>query len=351
MKNIIFAISSLLISTMVFSCEKDIILDIAPGENDPVVESWIYDNSGPLVMLSRQFSGYGSFQQATLTDSLNIKNATISVSENNGPKTFLVEQDLYGLPQDLLDQFLDAIRTPRIFSELVPFLAPLTLDEQIAFVEQFFSGVEEESERNAAVALIIYINTVNFYIDTTNTIIGKGGFSYELEIEVNGKQISAITTIPLKQDINFLTYDIDQDDPNFAQVKVNLTVPDNFDAFVLLANRKNDSSAYYIPDYFGGGLSDNGIYAGSGTITLPLLRGYGDNENADVSIIGLFEVGDKVTLKWQNIDEATYRFWFSVFNDGGDTPFSAATIIQGNINGGFGIWAGYNTSYTTIQIQ
>ena len=339
MKKILFATLSLLSSAIFFSCEKDIVLDIPPGENEPVVESWIYDNSGPLVMLTRQFSGYGTFNQANLTDSLSVDNATVSVGQNGGPKTLLVEQQIFDLPQDLLEQFLDANNIPRNVSTSISFLAPLTLEQRLGFA----SSSEDT-------AFIRYIDKLSFYIDTTNTVIGVGGSSYELEVNVNGKLLSAVTTIPIKQDINFLSYNIDPDDPNYAQVKINLTVPTNFDAFVLLANSRNDS-AYHIPDYFGGGLSDNGIYAGSGTITLPLLRGYADNEDPELNVLGLFEVGDEVTLKWQNIDEATYNFWFSVFNDGGDTPFSSATKIQGNIENGFGIWAGYNTSYTTIQIQ
>lgn len=351
MRKLSFAILTLAISALVFSCEKDIILDITPGENEPVVEAWIYDNSGPLVMLGRQFSGYGTFSQADLTDSLNIENAIVRVSENGGPKTQLVERTIFQLPQDLSDQFLDVYRIPRTFGQVLPFLANLTLEDQISLVEQFFPLEEQEAEREQAVAAVSLLNSLNFYIDTTNTIIGMGGASYELDIEANGKQLNAITTIPIKQDINFLTYELDPENPGFAEVKVNLTVPDNFDAFVLLSNRRNDSAAFYIPDYFSSGLSDNGIYAGSGTITLPLLRGYPEGGDPDIAVLGLFEVGDKVTLKWQNIDEDTYNFWFSVFNDGGDTPFTAATQIQGNINGGFGIWAGYNTSYSTILIQ
>ena len=335
MKNLLFVISSLLVSALIFSCEKDIILDIPPGENDPVVEAWIYDGSGPLVMLSRQFSGYGSFNQATITDSLSIRGANVFV---NGVE--LVERNLFELPQDLLDQFLDANRVPRVFGQFVDQLANLSLEQQLAFASS-----QEDS------AFINFVNNLNFYIDTSNSITGIGGAAYELLVQTEEKILSATTTIPIKQDINFLRYELNNENPGFAEVFVNITVPDNFDAFVLLATRRSDTTAFYIPDYFGGGLSDNGIYAGSGTIELPLLRGYSNDEDPDLSVLGMFEVGDEVTLKWQNIDEDTYNFWFSVFNDGGDTPFSSATIAQSNIHGGVGIWAGYNTSYTTITIQ
>ena len=335
MKNLLFVISSLLVSALIFSCEKDIILDIPPGENDPVVEAWIYDGSGPLVMLSRQFSGYGSFNQATITDSLSIRGANVFV---NGVE--LVERNLFELPQDLLDQFLDANRVPRVFGQFVDQLANLSLEQQLAFASS-----QEDS------AFINFVNNLNFYIDTSNSITGIGGAAYELLVQTEEKILSATTTIPIKQDINFLRYELNNENPGFAEVFVNITVPDNFDAFVLLATRRSDTTAFYIPDYFGGGLSDNGIYAGSGTIELPLLRGYSTDEDPDLSVLGMFEVGDEVTLKWQNIDEDTYNFWFSVFNDGGDTPFSSATIAQSNVNGGVGIWAGYNTSYTTITIQ
>ena len=340
MRNLLFAISILMSSALVFSCEKEIILDISPGEIDFVVEAWIYNGSGPLVTLSKQFSGYGTFNQATLADSLTVRDATITVNAIGGNVVQLVQQSLFDLPSDLLDQFLDANRIPRFFGQFAGQLAGFTLEQQLAFAED----VQDST-------FIQYVNSLNFYIDTTNTLIGMGGIAYELNIEVDGKQLNALTTIPVKQDINFLSYTMSADYPNYAEVNINLTVPNNFDAFVLLSNRRSDTTAFYIPDYFDGGLSDNGIYAGSGTIDLPLLRGYADNEDPELGVLGLFEVGDELTLKWQNIDEATYNFWFSVFNDGGDTPFSSATKIQSNLNGGIGIWAGYNTSYTTITIQ
>lgn len=339
MKKISFLLSIIVFSIVASSCEKDIILDIAPGSEDAVVEAWIYNNSGPLVMLSKQFSGYGTFNTATLIDDLNVKNAVVLVSENNGTKIQLAQKSIFDLPLDLLEQVLDANRFPRAAAPAISFLSGFTLEEQLSFAQS-----AEDT------ALTQLLNNFNFYIDTSNSILGQGGASYQLEINKDDISLFAETTMPISQGVNFLTYTVSNDNPNLAQVKINLTVPNNFDAFVLLATSRNQD-AFYIPDYLGGGLSDNGIYAGSGTITLPLLRGYGDNEDVDIADLGLFELGDTVTLKWQNIDEATYNFWFSIFNDGGDTPFSTATKIQSNIENGFGIWAAYNTTYTTIILE
>jgi hypothetical protein len=338
MKKIRLSIS-LLVAILCFSCEKDIILDIQPGSEDTVVEAWIYDNSGPLVMLTKQFSGYGTFDLATLQNDITLRNATVFVSENNGTPIQLFEQSIFNLPQDLIEQVLDANRIPREFAANISSLRSLTLEQQLS-----------SAENSADSALLRLINSFNFYMDTTNTIIGQPGSTYQLNIDVEGKNVTTETTLPLRQDINFLSYDIDQDNPDFAQVKVNFTVPNNFNALVLFATKRN-SEPFYIPEFLDGGLSDNGIYAGGGALTLPLFRGYAENADVDVSELGLFEVGDTVTLKWQNIDVETYNFWFSIFNDRGDTPTSTAALIQTNVNNGFGIFGGYTTSYTTIIIQ
>lgn len=348
MKKLQIIISGILVMLLLTACEKDIVLDIPSGEIDGVVEAWIYDGSGPVVMLSKQFSGYGTFNLATLTEELNIKDALVQVSENNGTKVQLFQTDIYNLPDDLTFQVLDVYGIPRAANDLLNVLGGFSLEQQLAFVDA--SSDLSEGEKESTKALIRLANSFNFYVDTSNTILGQGGSNYQLEIAYDGKQLYAETSIPIKQDINFLFYELDAQNPALAQVKMNLTVPDNFDAFILLATSRN-GNAFYVPQYLGGGLSDNGIYAGSGTITLPLLRGYSDEEDPEIADLGLFEVGDTVQLKWQNIDEATFNFWFSVFNDGGDTPFSTASKIQSNIEGGFGIWAGYNTSYTTIIIQ
>lgn len=348
MKKLQILISAIVVMLLANSCEKDIILDIPNGVEDGVVEAWIYDGSGPLIMLSKQFSGYGTFNTSTLTDELNIKNAIVELAENNGTRTQLAERNLFDLPDDLTFQVLDVYGIPRAANDLFDLLDGFSLEQQLAFVDA--APDLSDGEKEGTKALIRLANSLNFYVDTTNTIVGQGGASYQLEISYDDKILFAETTLPLKQDINFLSFEVDDENTNLAQVKINLTVPDNFDAFVMLATSRN-GEAFYIPQYLGGGLSDNGIYAGSGTITLPLLRGYSDNEDPEIGDLGLFEVGDTVVLKWQNIDETTYNFWYSVFNDGGDTPFSTATKIQSNIEGGFGIWAGYNTSYTTIIIQ
>jgi hypothetical protein len=339
MKKIQFITINILTAFLVFSCEKDIILDITPGTEDAVVEGWIYDSSGPLVMLTKQFSGYGTFNTATLQDDITVRDAVVFVSENNGIPVQLYEQSIFELPLELIEQVLDANDLPRQSAENIALLANLSLEQQLAF-----------SENAGDSTFIRLLNNFNFYIDTTNTMLGQPGSTYQLSIDAESKIVTAETTLPLRQTFNFLSYEIDADDPNFAQVKVNLTVPNNFDAFVLLATKRN-SEAFFVPQFLDGGLSDNGIYAGSGTITLPLIRGYGDGANVEISEIGLFEMGDTVTVKWQNIDEQTFNFWFSIFNDGGDTPFSTATFIQSNVNNGFGIFAGYTTTYTTIIIE
>ena len=50
-----------------------------------------------------------------------------------------------------------------------------------------------------------------------------------------------------------------------------------------------------------------------------------------------FRKGDTATVKWSNIDNVTYDFFFTLENDGGDSPFSAPIKIKTNINNGLGV--------------
>ena len=73
-------------------------------------------------------------------------------------------------------------------------------------------------------------------------------------------------------------------------------------------------------------------------------------EDRPVGTDFLFEKGDTAFLYWANIDKSTYDFLFSAENDGGATPFSSPSKIISNINGGLGMWGGYNESTYKVYI-
>ena len=293
------------------SCEKDVILDIPPGDPQLNIEGWIDIGEGPVVILSKTFSAYGTFNFFNLIDSLyDVRKAVVTVAETGGTPIQLAERSILDLP------IPQAEEVARLFE--------LSLNE--AFILSF----------------------IPIYMDTTGTIIGQEFNSYDLTVSYEEHNLSATTTIPEFLPLDSLTYAYNDDIDTLATVYMHLTVPDAVNKYVRMATQRNDESFYY-PD-LGGSVYDNGLYAGNGSVRFPVERGYGRDEEPSIETYSLFVRGDSVTVEWRNIDRNTYNFWFTVENDGGDTPFSSPVTIATNINGGLGLWAGYAVSYESIYI-
>ncbi|MEM9992017.1 MAG: hypothetical protein AAF738_09645, partial [Bacteroidota bacterium] len=68
--------------------------------------------------------------------------------------------------------------------------------------------------------------------------------------------------------------------------------------------------------------------------------------NTGGNLFGNYVVGDEVTVKWCNIDEAHYTFWDSFEFNLDNSGISSSYIgTQGNVEGAFGIWGGYSVSF------
>jgi hypothetical protein len=125
-----------------------------------------------------------------------------------------------------------------------------------------------------------------------------------------------------------------------------VTVPDTFGNFLRYKTKRNDEP-YYNP--MGGTVYDDRLFVGL-HLGLPIERGQDPNAKFDLRTDTYFWKGDTVTVKWSNIDVKTYDFFYTLENDGGDSPFSSPVKIKTNVNNGLGIWAGYATKYYTVAI-
>lgn len=347
-------ILSAVVAFVVTACQKDVTLDLPQQDPKVVVEGWIETNTAPVVFLSSTFFPYGTYdlleQYYNLYSSQ--PNAVVSVTSNAGVPVTLKHDSLKNFPQELLHQIADNFGFQREILVALAALHGLPEDQQIALIVQQLQNlgiqVDPADFEEFNLSGFNRFLEIEAYYDTSNAIVGQPLGSYQLEITLeDGSLVTSQTTIPILQPIDSLTYEVRND--SMAQVLFNITVPENFDEFVRFSNRRN-LDPFYFPDYLFGSTADNGFYAGEGNVALPVLRGYSQFDDVETNNLGLFKLGDLVTVKWHNIDEATYNFWFSSENDGGDSPFSSPTRIQTNINGGFGIWAGYGVSYTSIQL-
>lgn len=186
---------------------------------------------------------------------------------------------------------------------------------------------------------------INFcvYIDPTLAMRGEEGKTYTLNIEAEGKTLSARATIPPLVPLDSLWFTpppglATRD--TLAQLQARLSDPagKNFYRYFVDVNsqglRRDDFSVLEDP-FFDGRSFD-----------FPLNRPRDPEEDFDLSTFGLFRLGDTITLKWVNIGEEVFRFWntieFAAANQG---PFSNATIIDSNIEGGLGVWSAQSAVY------
>jgi len=201
-------------------------------------------------------------------------------------------------------------------------------------------------------------NGVSLYyysIDSSNfstAFVGQLNHQYSLKIIVDGKEYTAITTVPA------LTKKIDSvwwkkppvtsgSDTNKVIIMVKATDAPGYGDYVRYYTKTN-KEPFYPPlnstfdDYFIDGT----------TYELQVDKGVDRNLSFNYDEV-YFKRGDTVGLKLSNIDKATYDFWrtmeFSYASIG--DPFSTPTKVLSNIKGdALGYFGGYASQYRNIII-
>jgi len=197
---------------------------------------------------------------------------------------------------------------------------------------------------------------VNFYYysnDPTNpstAFIGETQRQYSLRIVSEGKEYTAITTIPdttRRIDSVFWKPAPAGNPPGKAALMMSGFDPPGFGDYIRYFTRRNSE-----PFYAGlNSVYDDQVIDGS-SFEVQIERGVDRNETHPEGFT-FFDRGDTVTLKLCNIDKATYDFWrtmeFTYASVG--NPFSSPTKVVSNIKGGgLGYFGGYAAQYRTIII-
>ncbi len=191
---------------------------------------------------------------------------------------------------------------------------------------------------------------INFcvYLDASFSMRGEAGKTYTLSIDAEGKSLRSVASIPLLVGLDSLWFvpppGLATRD-SLAQLQARLSDPPgkNFYRYFVNVNntglRRDDFSV--LEDLFFDGQS----------FDLPLNRPRDPAEEFDLSTFGLFRLGDAVTLKWVNIEAEGFRFWNTIeFASANQGPFSNATIIDSNIEGGLGVWSAQSAAYYDLVV-
>ncbi len=198
----------------------------------------------------------------------------------------------------------------------------------------------------------IYSYYTSDALNPSTAIKGETGKSYTLKINWQGKEYTSTTTIPSsKKKIDSLWWAKAPNTPDTSKkvvLKAKITDPPAFGDYARYFTSVNQGD--FLPGL--NSVFDDQLVNGS-SYTVDVDRGVDRNTDIDFDEYGFFKRGDTITIKFSNIDKATYDFWrtveFSYQSIG--NPFSSPTKILSNIsNGALGYFGGYANQYKTIMI-
>lgn len=277
------------------SCEKTIDIKLDKTQSQLVVEATIENDKAPVVILSSSLDYFSEISADILANSF-VHNASVTISDG-----FYTEQ-----------------------------LKEYSIKDTTSGYQLFYYGS-----------------------DSTNLspIIGKLDKSYSLHIEVNSEVYDAQTTIPaLAKTVDSLWWKVAPDNPdtNKIVVKARVTDPPGFGNYIRYYTSTNHG-----PFYPGlNSVFDDQIVDGT-TYDVDVDQGVNRNQDIDFDNYAFFEKGDTVTVKFCNIDKATFDFWRTMeynYQSIGN-PFSTPTKVITNIsNNALGYFGGYAAQYKSIII-
>ncbi|NML21943.1 DUF4249 domain-containing protein [Pseudoflavitalea sp. G-6-1-2] len=285
-----------ILSLLFFSCEKNINFTPRDAGEQVVVDASIESGRYPEVRLSRSLSYFSKLTPELLSGAF-IHGAEITVS--NGTKTHRLR----------------------------------------------------EYERTLQGGLKIYYYTADS-LRPANAFRGEHGKEYHLSITVNGKKYTASTTIPyMKKTLDSLWWKPapKSDDPTKAIVMGRFTDPPGYGNYIRYYMQVNDGPFYPpLTSAFDDQIVDGKTY------DIQLESGVNRADDIDLEDYGFFYLGETITVKFCNIDKATFDFWRTMeynYSSIGN-PFSSPTKVLGNIQGGaLGYFGGFAVQYRSISIQ
>jgi hypothetical protein len=306
------------------SCEQEITVDLPPVDSQIVVEGTIFPNSPPFIILTRS-DGYFNPVNAESLQNLFVHDAQATIS---------VDGQLF----------------------------PLT--------EFCTSDLSEDELALAAAALGVSMEDLasfNICVYTNPLLLGQENKVYYLNIQHEGKSLSAQTKIPGIIPLDTLYFNIVSSlpDDSLGFITGNLTDPDTAgNAYRWFAKRINrypnwigeaslrgvQKDSRFIAPF--GSVSDDRFFNGL-SFEFTYYRGQEpnsqkfDDSNEEA---GFFKRGDTVAIQGTTIDLPSFKFLYSFESQVGSqgSPFSSPFNPETNVVGGLGAFIGYGAYYDTV---
>lgn len=303
-----------ILSTVISSCTKEVLVDIPESEEKLVVDGRIETGEPPVILLTRSNNIYDETSGNLLLESL-VSGATVTVSD--------------GSNSVVLDE---------ICSQSLP---PGT-EEAIAS----FLNIDPEELENVNIC---------FYSTTNTAIYGQVGKTYNLDIDFEGEQYNSTTQILQPHILDSLYWKEDPDNPDNGYSWMTLTDPaGQFDAYFWECRRINlNSDGEPIDDRYRTTFNpafDDAFFDGL-TFDFAYENPFNFNQETPPEERGFYQRGDTVVVKFSKINKPVYEFMemkYTQLQTGG-SPFATPSNLPSNIsNGALGVWAGYSPNYDTL---
>lgn len=305
----------LLLILLLFSCSKEVKIDIPGYEQQLCIDGSIETGMPPIVLLSKSQDIYSPTNLEAFLNSF-ISGATVTVS--NGTNTVL----------------LDEICTDNL---------PAGSE---ALAAQLF-GIPEAELANFHLCAYTTLNT---------SVWGEVGKTYYLSVSYEGKTYTSSTQIvqPTNLVNSFWKADASSSEWGYSWARLSDN-PNQYDAYQWEVKRINigldgqpkdafftKTFSPFFDDNFFNGLTFEFYYENPMSWDDPTIPDEGE---------GFYHLGDSVVIKLSKVDKNVFEYYekkYSQLQTGGN-PFATPTNIPSNITGGaLGVWAGFSPSYDTL---
>jgi hypothetical protein len=303
-----FIVFSVLTLSLI-SCEEEYIPDGKIYDKQFVVESYIEKSSAnfpvyAIVTYSLPF--YSSFGVDVVNNSF-VRGAEVAVYAGN-TKYQLQEVCLNSLPEPLRTELLKSL------------------------------GFQADSVKT----------DICIYADVNKSIVPEEGIEYLIQVIKDQDTLTGRTLIPKLIPIDSIWFEKpagkNQND-TFAQMFCIISdLPGQKDFYRYYTSGQGERLVANVNS-----VTDDVFFDGQ-KFKFTLFEARGPDEKFDDNS-GLFRRGDTATIKWCTIPQTHYDFWNTLETSRTrQGPFASYVRIDGNINGGLGIFGGQNCIYYSIPI-
>lgn len=250
-----------------------------------------------------------------------------------------------------------------ILTRTLPFFGSINTSTS-SLLENTITGALVTINNGTVVDTLTQLAGTDYGIYTTTRMVGEIGKNYSLTVSVNGKVLSATTSIPNPVQLDSVWWKADGQRDSLGFAWAHLTDPDTlgncYRWFARRMNRytygenagKQKDSTFIAPQ--GSAFEDK--FFNNRSFDFNAIRGQFLNsqkdDDQDIERI-YFKRGDTIVVKFCSIDRAHFEFWRTEESQVGSNgnQFGSPAPITSNINGGLGIWGGYATTFDTIIAQ